>query len=376
MPKRKKYPDFGLVAILGILILLGVLVLASVSAPFSLERFGVPFYFLQRQLLLGLAPGLVLALLISRIPLELIKKWSPKIFLLNLIFLIMVFLPGLGIRAGGATRWVNLGFISFQPAEFLKLSFILYLASWLAQRTSSEKIKPYQQKKHLAQTLAAFIIIMGLISVCLIRQPNISTLGIIFATGGLMYFLAGTPLWHSFLVFFIGLLGLLGLIKFAPYRMARFLVFLNPEVDPMGIGYQLKQASIAIGSGGIFGLGLGTMSGQKFGLLPQTISDSIFAIFAEEAGFFGCLILISLFLLFFWRVFKISKNNPDKFSQLVGLGIGIWISLQSFVNIGAMIGVFPLTGIPLPFVSYGSSHLLAELMAVGILLNISKKTKL
>ena len=227
MPKRKKYPDFGLLAILGILILLGVLVLASVSAPFSLERFGVPFYFLQRQLLLGLAPGLVLALLISRIPLELIKKWSPKIFLLNLIFLIMVFLPGLGIRAGGATRWVNLGFISFQPAEFLKLSFILYLASWLAQRTSSEKIKPYQQKKHLAQTLAAFIIIMGLISFCLIRQPNISTLGIIFATGGLMYFLAGTPLWHSFLVFFIGLLGLLGLIKFAPYRMARFLSLIH-----------------------------------------------------------------------------------------------------------------------------------------------------
>ena len=162
-------------------------------------------------------------------------------------------------------------------------------------------------------------------------------------------------------------------MKIAPYRAARLLVFLNPETDPMGMGYQLKQALIAVGSGGIFGLGLG-MSVQKFGFLPQSMADSIFAIFSEETGFIGSLILIFLFLIFFWRGFKIAKKSMDQFSKLAALGISCWIILQALINIGSMIGIIPLTGVPLPFLSYGGSALVTELIGVGILLNISKNT--
>jgi len=163
------------------------------------------------------------------------------------------------------------------------------------------------------------------------------------------------------------------LIGTTPFRMSRVLVFLGVKNDPMGTGYQIKQALIAIGSGGIFGLGVG-MS-KQINFLPQTMSDSIFAVYAEETGFIGALVLIFLFLFFLWRVFRIAKNSPDKFSQIFAVGVGSWICLQAFINIGSMIDIFPLTGIPLPFISYGGSHLITELIAVGILLNISKYTK-
>jgi cell division protein FtsW len=156
--------------------------------------------------------------------------------------------------------------------------------------------------------------------------------------------------------------------------MKRILVFLNPGIDPMGMGYQMKQILITIGSGGIFGLGLG-MSVQKFGWIPQTMSDSIFAIFAEETGFVGSVVLIFLFLLLLWRGFRIAKMSQNKFSQLLAMGISCWICIQAFINIGAMIGLLPLTGIPLPFISYGGSHMVAELIGIGILLNISKSSK-
>jgi cell division protein FtsW len=169
-----------------------------------------------------------------------------------------------------------------------------------------------------------------------------------------------------------GLFALFALIKLAPYRMNRWLVFLNPETDPLGRGYQIKQSLIAVGSGGIFGLGLG-MSGQKFGFLPQSMTDSAFAIFAEETGFFGALILISLLAIILWQGFRISIRAKDNFLKLLGFGITSWICLQAFANIAAMIGVLPLAGIPLPFISYGGSHVVAELAGMGILLNISKR---
>ena len=169
----------------------------------------------------------------------------------------------------------------------------------------------------------------------------------------------------------IAVIGFLLIIKIAPYRILRILVFLNPEIDPMGVGYQIKQALITIGSGKISGVGLG-LSEQKFGFLPQSISDSIFAIFAEETGFLGSAILIILFLAFFWRGFKIASRQREKFPKFIAFGITFWITLQAFINIGAMIGLVPLTGIPLPFMSYGGSALISELIGLGILLNISK----
>jgi len=206
----------------------------------------------------------------------------------------------------------------------------------------------------------------------LIKQPDISTLGIIGSTALVMYFVASTPIWQTFSVFLIAVSGLVILIKLAPYRFNRLLVFLEPMTDPMGIGYQIKQALIAIGSGGILGVGLG-MSRQKFGFLPQSIGDSIFAIFGEETGFIGAIILISLFSILAWRGFITARNSPDKFSQLLSAGITFWITIQAFINIGSTIGILPLSGIPLPFISYGGTALINELVAMGLLLNVSKQ---
>jgi cell division protein FtsW len=186
-----------------------------------------------------------------------------------------------------------------------------------------------------------------------------------------MFFLSKTPFWQTFLILILAILFLIPLIKVAPYRFLRILTFLNPDFDPLGIGYQIKQALIAIGSGKIFGMGFG-LSQQKLGILPQSFSDTIFAIFAEETGFLGSLFLIFLYLMFFWRSFKIGKEKKEGFKRLSAFGISFWICFQSFANIGAMSGVLPLAGIPLPFLSYGGSHLIAEMAGVGILLKISK----
>ncbi|MBM3250788.1 MAG: putative lipid II flippase FtsW [Candidatus Nealsonbacteria bacterium] len=354
--------DFWLFLIVVLLLLIGILVLASVSAVFSQEKFGRTTYYLFHQLSRGLLPGIILGFLAFRTPLSFFQKWTGLFILINLIFMALVFIPGLGVVSGGATRWLNFGFVSFQPSEFLKLNFIFYLSIWLAKR------------KELKSTLLPFLIVVGIVALLLIFQSDASTLGIITLAAGLMYFSANTPLWHSLLILLMAGAGSVFLIKIASYRWERLLVFLNPETDPMGMGYQIKQALIAVGSGGIIGLGLG-MSQQKFGRIPQVMSDSIFPIFAEETGFVGSLILILLFLLLLWRGFRIAKKSDDKFSQLFAIGFSSWICLQAFINIGSMISILPLTGIPLPFISYGGSHLVAELIGVGILLNISKSIK-
>jgi len=377
---KENHPDYILIAITVFLIILGILTLTSASAPISQEVFGHPYYFLNRQIFFGFLPGLILAFLAFKIRLDFLKKIAPILLLVNLILLAMVFIPGIGIELWGATRWIRIGPISLQPAEFLKITFILYVANWLAIRIPSViKNKSYKsfkkEKKEFSQTLIAFLIIISIISLFLIFQPAFSTLAIIILTVILMYFLANTPLWHIIFIFLIGLGFFTTLIKIAPYRLERLLVFLNPGIDPMGMGFQIQQALIAVGSGGIFGAGLG-MGVQKFGFLPAVISDSIFAIFAEETGFIGSLVLIFLFLLFALQGFKIAKLSQDKFSQLTAYGITLWIIIQAFVNISSMIGVLPLTGIPLPFISHGGSALITTLVGVGILLNISKQSKI
>jgi len=362
--------DYPLLIVSAALLVLGILILSSVSAVFSQEKFGNPTYFLFHQMLYGLIPGLILGFLAFQIPLAYIKKWVFPLFFLNLVILGLVFLPQFGFQSGGATRWIALGPFSFQPAEFLKVTFLLYLAALISSRNID--LSPLSRKsKKFNPMLIVFLILLGTLTLFLALQPNVGTLSVIFLTATLVYFAAGTPLWQTAFVILIGTGGLFSLIKIAPYRFDRILVFLNPAIDPLGIGYQVKQSLIAVGSGGIFGLGLG-MSRQKFGFLPQSIGDSIFAIFAEEGGFIGAAILVFLFLFFLWRGFQISKRSKTAFLKLAALGISLWIGIQAFVNISSMIGILPLTGIPLPFISYGGSHLVAELIGVGILLNISK----
>ncbi len=330
------------------------------------------------QLLLGLLPAVVAGYLAYKVSLNLLKKWAPLLVLLNLAALFFVFLPGIGSKAWGASRWVNFGFASFQPSEFLKITAILYLSAWIASKLSENSTSDWKSatKKgyhNVIYIFIPFIVFLGLIGTALFLQRDASTLGIIAITLLVLYFSAKTPIWHTIVVVASGLGILLFLIRFEPYRLDRWLVFLHPDSDPLGKGFQLRQSLISLGSGGVFGKGLG-MSTQKFGFLPQAMSDSIFAIIGEEIGAIGCIALIGIFILFFWLGLKIAKNSNDRFSKMTAIGIVFWITFQAFINISSVAGIFPLAGIPLPFFSYGGSHLVVELIGVGLLLNISKNT--
>ncbi|OGZ26831.1 MAG: hypothetical protein A2365_01380 [Candidatus Nealsonbacteria bacterium RIFOXYB1_FULL_40_15] len=355
--------DYILALLASVLIIIGILILASVSGIASREAFGNTNHYLVHQLLWGILPGVLLAIFFFFIPLGFFKKWAWAAVLLNVIVMILVFIPGIGIIAGGAPRWLNLGFISVQPAEFFKLSFAIYIATWLSNPLRKGNVK---------YNLIPFLIIFGVVAFILGMQSDLSTLGVISFLGFAMYFSSDSPLWHTGAIAAIALASGALLIRISDYRTMRLKVLLGVIEDPMGLGYQIKQILIAIGSGGVIGLGLG-MSAQKFGFVPQTMSDSIFAIYAEETGFLGCIFLIACFFLFLWRCFRIAKLSQDKFSRVFAVGIGSWIAIQAFINMGAMAGIIPLTGIPLPFISYGGSHIISEIAATGILLNISRK---
>ena len=378
--KQHQRFDYPLLLTSLLLIVLGILVLASASTILSYQKFHTPFYFLFHQIGYALLPGLLLGYLLFRADLQYLKKISPLLLLANIFLLGLVFVPMVGVFHGGATRWIDIGPVSFQPAEFLKLSFFLYLAAWLEskipQKNASLGLKkftpPPQKQSFIGSNLLVFLVILGLTGLFLVFQPNLSTFGTLFLVGTIMYFAAETPLWHSFLIACTALGSFWLLIHHVSYGASRLSIFLNPDFDPTGKGYQLKQSLIAIGSGGLWGLGLG-MSRQKFGFLPESMSDTIFSIWSEEVGFIGGVLLVALFLFFLYRGIMIAKNANSKFTRLLALGITSWIFFQAVVNIGSVIRLIPPTGVPLPFISYGGSHLMAELMGLGVLLNISKK---
>lgn len=361
--------DHILLVIIGVLIFWGLVTVSTVSFPASLKVFGSPWNYLLRQLL-RLGIGIALCVVCFKIPLKFWKKWSLWLFLGSLFLLVLVFVPKIGVEMGGAKRWLNLGGFLIQPAEFLKITFLLYLAAWLSRKRSGD------QKKKMVSFFVPFALMLAVLFSILLAQPDMSTLGIICISGLAVYFIASTPWWHSLLFMGVGSGAVLLFIKIAPYRMARWFIFLNPDKDPLGAGYQLKQALIAVGSGGLLGIGSGLslgLSRQKLGFLPYPMTDSIFAIIGEELGLIGCVALVLLFLAFFLRILKIAeRTGKDRFAGLLAVGIGVWICFQAFFNIAGMIGILPMGGIPLPFFSYGGSHILTELAAVGLLLNISK----
>jgi len=370
MKQRFDYFLFFLVA--GI-IAFGFLFFSGLSVPTSMKNVGEPNYYLWRQFFLGILPAIICGIIAYKIPLEFLRKNALFLVSANIVALFMVFLPFIGIEAKGASRWLNLGFFSIQPSEFLKITAILYLSAWVCSKIpehdSAKSKATTSNKKNFVHTFLPFVAFLALIFTALFLQRDASTLGIIAITLLVIYFSSKTPLWHSLTIFFGGLAFLVFLVIFESYRLDRWLTLLNPDADPLGVGFQIKQALIALGSGGILGKGLG-LSVQKFGFLPESMTDSIFAVFGEELGIIGCIALICAFVLFFWRGIKIAKT--DRFSKMVATGIVFWITLQAFINISSSIGIFPLTGIPLPFFSYGGSHLMVELIGVGLLLKISK----
>jgi len=285
MNKKTHHPDYPLLISITILVVGGALFLAILSAPFSLHVTGSTNYFLVHQLFHGLLPGLVLAVFFYLVSLKFLKKIAPYIFFINLALIFAVFLPAIGANYGGSSRWIDLKVITFQPSEFLKLTTILYLGVFLKEKLkpgirtkfSLKKIKKIKKRQvgYIINILVPFGIIMGIITAAFILQPDVSTLGIISITALLVYFAAKTPLWHMFIIILAGT-GLLGiLVKFSSYRFNRFLILLNPHMDPLGKGFQMKQSLIAIGSGGVWGKGIG-YSSQKFSFLPHPMSDTIF----------------------------------------------------------------------------------------------------
>jgi cell division protein FtsW len=349
------------------LIVFGLVMISSAGIAYSQTRFGDSYYFLKHQLFYGVIPGLIILYFIQKIHYTFWKKISVMMFLASVVFLILVFVPGFGTKIYGASRWLKLGPFSFQPSEMLKLSIIIYLSAWLSGR--KEKIQDF------FEGLVPFLIVIALVSFLLIKQPDMGTLGAIIFIAMPVFFVSGAKMSHMFLIAAGGISSFFVLIKVEAYRMGRLLVFLHPEVDPRGIGYQINQALLAIGSGGIFGRGLGK-SLQKFNYLPEPVGDSIFAIIGEELGLIGACLLVFLFVFLAVRGLRIAKNAPDQFSQLVAVGIVSWIIFQAFINISAISGLIPLTGIPLPFISYGGTSIIFLLAGVGILLNIAKYSKI
>lgn len=362
--KPNQKPDQILIITIFALIVFGLVMISSAGVAVSQYRFNDGYYFFKHQLFYGVLPGLLLMYLAQKIDYRIWKKFAFFLFAVNLFFLVLVFIPGLGLKFQGASRWIQLGPFSFQPSEMLKLTMILYLAAWLEGKK--------ELKADLFEGFIPFLAIIGVVSFLIMKQPDMGTLGVIVLVAMCVYFLSGAKTSHIAAMIGGGVVAFLALVKFESYRMNRLLVFLHPELDPRGIGYQINQALLAIGSGGIFGLGLGH-SRQKFNYLPEPVGDSIFAIICEEIGLIGAVILIVLFLVFAMRGFKIAKNAPDMFGRLVAVGITSWVIFQALINISAISGLVPLTGVTLPFVSYGGTSLIFSMIGVGILLNISKK---
>lgn len=365
---KTKSLDKTLLIILFILLGFGLIMIASGGVAYSQTRFGDDYFFLKRQIIYGIIPGLLVFYIFQKIDYHYWKKIAIPLFFLSLIFLILVFIPGLGIKTYGASRWLQLGPLSFQPSEMAKLAIILYLSLWLESK-GRKSIRDFMEG------FLPFVGILAAVGFLIIKQPDMGTLGVLAITAIFIFFASGAKLSHLFALAMAGFFSLAILIKISPYRFNRFMTFVNPQSDPQGIGYHINQALLAIGSGGIFGLGLGH-SRQKFNYLPEPVGDSIFAIIGEELGLIGGLFLIILFVAFAFRGLKIAKNAPDDFGKLAAIGITSWIIVQAFINISAISGIMPLTGVPLPFISYGGTSLVFLMAGVGILLNISKKTKL
>lgn len=368
MKNKNEKPDKMLILLIFSLLVFGMVMIASAGIAYSKIRFGDDYFFFKRQLFFGFLPGLLLLYISQKIDYNFWKKIAFPFFVTSVVLLILVFIPGIGAKIYGASRWIKIGPIaSFQPSEMFKLSLIIYLAAWLESR--GERVRDF------FEGLVPFIMIMSLVSFLLIKQPDMGTLGVIILIAISMFFVSGSKISHIFAMGAAGFGLLFILIKIEAYRMNRFLVFMHPELDPQGVGYQINQALLAIGSGGLLGVGLGR-SLQKFNYLPEPVGDSIFAIIGEELGFVGVVVLIFFFMMLILRGLKIAKNAPDTFSRLVAIGIISWIFFQAFINIAAISGIVPLTGIPLPFISYGGTSIVFLMIGAGILLNISKQAKI
>ena len=315
------------------------------------------------QLFFGLFLGLIACFITSKINYKIWQKFSFYIFLFSILAGLLVFIPGIGVSHGGATRWIYIGSLSFQPLEFLKIGFIIYFAAWI--QGMKDKVGTFKGG------LLPFIILIGIVGAILLKQPDTDSFVIIFIVGISMYLIGGGSWRHMFLIMIVGLIGVSALFFVRPYLLARLTTFMHPEQNALTSGYQIQQSLIAVGSGEMFGRGLG-QSIQKFKFLPESIGDAIFPIAAEEFGFVGGILIIFLYIFFVTRGLRLGTMAPDVFSRLLVIGIVILIAIQSFINIASMTGVLPLSGSPLIFFSQGGTALFFTLAEIGMIINVSK----
>jgi len=354
LKNQEKNIDRLLLIVVFILVAFGLLMIFESSSVTAFRDFGDKFYYVRQQLVWAVI-GFIVMVFFSIYDYHKYEKMSPILFGITFVLLVLVLIPGIGTRILGAKRWLNILGINLQPAELAKITFVIYLSSFFSKKNS----------------FMVFLAILSLTIGLVMLEPDLGTTVVLATSGFCVYFASGASLVSLGVLTISGFLSGLGLILSSAYRKERLMTFLNMGHDPLGSSYHIRQVLLALGSGGLWGLGVGA-SRQKFEYLPEAMTDSIFAIIAEEFGFIGSTLVILLLFFIVIRGFMIAKNAPDKFGQLLAIGISSWFGIQILVNLASQVALVPLTGIPLLLISYGGSSLVITMMAVGILLNISR----
>lgn len=359
---KKRHVGFGdrwlWILVVGIS-LFGILMVYDASVAIAIRDFGNQYHFVADQfrwLLLGFVACSVCACIDYH-------RWYPvalPLLVVVIVMLLAVFIPGIGVTAFGAHRWINLHFFVLQPAEIAKFAIVIYLSAWFSVVEKGR--------------LLAFLLLLGMVFGLILVEPDLGTGAIILGISLLLYFFSGAPLRHFAFLLPCVVVGLVLVAVVSPYRLQRLTSYLHPAFDPLGVSYQIRQVLLSLGSGGIFGKGLG-QSRQKYEYLPEANTDAIFAIIGEEIGFIGGVTLLAGYVLLLWRGFRIAAHAPDRFGRMLAAGVTGWIGVQTSLNLSAMVALIPLTGIPLPLISYGGSSLVSLLAGLGILVSVSRQQK-
>ncbi|MDD5680569.1 MAG: putative lipid II flippase FtsW [Candidatus Omnitrophica bacterium] len=345
------------------LIAFGVIMIYSSSAVYAYENFHDNFHFLRRHLA-SLFLGVVLALYFMNVNLHVLRKYSRPLMLISFLLLIIVLVPGVGVSVGGARRWLKIGGVTFQPVEIVKPIFLLYIADFLDRKS----VKKYS----LFGVFAPLLVIIGAMCGLVLLQPDLGSSFELGALGMLLLFLYGADIKHLLFVFAAGIPVLYYLVLSIPYRASRMLAFINPWKDPQGTGFQIIQSFVALGCGGLLGVGLG-YSKQKLFYLPEAHTDFLFSIIGEELGLAGTALVVILFAVLVWKGITLAFRKDSEFSRLLALGISSTIGLEAAINIGVSTGVLPTKGLPLPFMSYGGTSLVIHMILLAMLLNIGRE---
>ena len=336
--------------------IIGLLFISEASVTESLTTFGEPYFLVKRQAM-WLLIGSIGCIAASIFPLSWWHKMAAPSYLGALGLLLLLFIPGFSEPFNGARRWLLLGPVVIQPTEFMKLGIVLFFSSWLT--------------KH--QRLMPFLFLTSLPLIAILLQPDLGSMLVIGGVAFGLYFLAGGQIKYLLTVAVLGVILVSGAIFGSEYRQRRLMTFINPELDPLGASFHVRQITLALGRGGLFGQGIGN-SQQRNAFLPEPSTDSIFAITAEEIGFVGGLVIISLYLTLLWQLYRVVKKyEPSTYAYLLGSGIFLWIGFQTLLNLAAVVALVPLTGVPLPLFSYGGSSLVTILLALGIVIQLARK---